>query len=162
MCHVPFQNDKYFPKTNHRLAFSDFFGTEKSITNSQEDSVKIILEGSDGSQDILKDNLELLAEEVIDTACMDMSLLEDFLNKEIKAAKEEGLLFSLHMKATMMKVSDPIIFGKCVSVFYASIFEKYGKELEKLGVDVNNGSGNLFAKIKELPMDLRGEVESEL
>ncbi len=140
----------------------DFFGTEKSITNSQEDSVKIVLEGSDGSQDILKDNLELLAEEVIDTACMDMSLLEDFLNKEIKAAKEEGLLFSLHMKATMMKVSDPIIFGKCVSVFYASIFEKYGKELEKLGVDVNNGSGNLFAKIKELPMDLRAEVEAEL
>jgi len=140
----------------------DFFGTEKSITNPQEDTVKIVLEGSDGSQDILKDNLGLLAEEVIDTACMDMSLLEDFLNKEIKAAKEQGLLFSLHMKATMMKVSDPIIFGKCVSVFYASIFEKYGKELEEFGVDVNNGSANLFAKIKELPMDLRAEVESEL
>lgn len=140
----------------------DFFGTEKSITNSQKDLVKIVLEGSDGSQDILKDNLELLAEEVIDTACMDMSLLEDFLNKEIKSAKEEELLFSLHMKATMMKVSDPIIFGKCVSVFYAPIFEKYGKELEKLGVDVNNGSGNLFAKIKELPMELRAEVEAEM
>jgi isocitrate dehydrogenase len=140
----------------------DFFGTEKSITNTQKDTVKIVLEGGDGSQDVLKDNLELLADEVIDTACMDMSLLEDFLNKEIKAAKEEGLLFSLHMKATMMKVSDPIIFGKCVSVFYASIFEKYGKELEQLGVDVNNGSGNLFAKIKELPMDLRAKVEAEL
>ena len=88
----------------------DFFGTEKSITTQQDEVVKIVMEGSDNSQNVLKENLELLADEVIDTACMDMSLLEAFLNKEIKAAKKEGLLFSLHMKATMMKVSDPIIF----------------------------------------------------
>ena len=90
--------------------------------------------------------------EVIDSATLDMEKLGLFFKDQIRKAKEENLLFSLHMKATMMKVSDPIIFGKCVEVFYASIFEKYGQELKEAGVDVNNGSGNLFSKIDEMPM----------
>ena len=140
----------------------DFFGTEKSHTCNKSETVKIVFNSQDGDVDTLKDNLSLLDGEIIDSACMNMSKLGSFFEEEIQSAKEENLLFSLHMKATMMKVSDPIIFGKCVSVFYKSIFNKFGKELEKVGVDVNNGSGNLFAKINELPSSLRDEINMEL
>ena len=138
------------------------FGTEKSHTCNKNETVKIVFNSQDGDVDTLKDNLSLLDGEIIDSACMNMSKLGSFFEEEIQSAKEENLLFSLHMKATMMKVSDPIIFGKCVSVFYKSIFNKFGKELEKVGVDVNNGSGNLFAKINELPSSLRDEINMEL
>ena len=140
----------------------DFFGTEKSCTLSSNDKVNIVFTNNKGVQTILKEGLSLLEGEVIDTAVMSMNSLETFFEKEIQEAKDENLLFSLHMKATMMKVSDPIIFGKCVEVFYKEVFEKYGDKLEEVGVDVNNGSGNLFSKLKELPEDLRNEIYDQI
>ena len=140
----------------------DFFGTEKSYTLSSNDKVNIVFTNNNGVQTILKEGLNLLEGEVIDTAVMSMNSLETFFEKEIQEAKDENLLFSLHMKATMMKVSDPIIFGKCVEVFYKEVFEKYGDKLEEVGVDVNNGSGNLFSKLKELPEDLRNEIYDQI
>ena len=140
----------------------DFFGTEKSYTLSSNDKVNIVFTNNNGVQTILKEGLSLLEGEVIDTAVMSMNSLETFFEKEIQEAKDENLLFSLHMKATMMKVSDPIIFGKCVEVFYKEVFEKYGDKLEEVGVDVNNGSGNLFSKLKELPEDLRNEIYDQI
>ena len=140
----------------------DFFGTEKSYTLSSNDKVNIVFTNNKGVQTILKEGLSLLEGEVIDTAVMSMNSLETFFEKEIQEAKDENLLFSLHMKATMMKVSDPIIFGKCVEVFYKEVFEKYGDKLEEVGVDVNNGSGNLFSKLKELPEDLRNEIYDQI
>ena len=140
----------------------DFFGTEKSYTLSSNDKVNIVFTNNNGVQTILKECLSLLEGEVIDTAVMSMNSLETFFEKEIQEAKDENLLFSLHMKATMMKVSDPIIFGKCVEVFYKEVFEKYGDKLEEVGVDVNNGSGNLFSKLKELPEDLRNEIYDQI
>ena len=140
----------------------DFFGTEKSYTLSSNDKVNIVFTNNNGVQTILKEGLNLLEGEVIDTAVMSMNSLETFFEKEIQEAKDENLLFSLHMKATMMKVSDPIIFGKCVEVFYKEVFEKYGDKLEEVGVDVNNGSGNLFSKLKELPEDLRNEIYHQI
>ena len=140
----------------------DFFGTEKSYTLSSNDKVNIVFTNNNGVQTILKEGLSLLEGEVIDTAVMSMNSLEAFFEKQIQEAKDENLLFSLHMKATMMKVSDPIIFGKCVEVFYKEVFEKYGDKLEEVGVDVNNGSGNLFSKLKELPDDLRNEIYDQI
>ena len=140
----------------------DFFGTEKSYTLSSNDKVNIVFTNNNGVQTILKEGLNLLEGEVIDTAVMSMNSLETFFEKEIQEAKDENLLFSLHMKATMMKVSDPIIFGKCVEVFYKEVFEKYGDKLEEVGVDVNNGSGNLFSKLRELPEDLRNEIYDQI
>ena len=140
----------------------DFFGTEKSYTLSSNDKVNIVFTNNNGVQTILKEGLSLLEGEVIDTAVMSMNSLETFFEKEIQEAKDENLLFSLHMKATMMKVSDPIIFGKCVEVFYKEVFEKYGDKLEEVGVDVNNGSGNLFSKLRELPEDLRNEIYDQI
>lgn len=99
---------------------------------------------------------------MIDTAVMNMQALETFFENEIADAKSKNLLFSLHMKATMMKVSDPIIFGKCVEVFYKEIFQGYQEELQKLGVDVNNGSGNLFSKLELLPQELKQEILTKI
>tara|TARA_B100001093_G_scaffold519303_1_gene607671 strand:+ start:1411 stop:3636 length:2226 start_codon:yes stop_codon:yes gene_type:complete len=140
----------------------DFFGTEKSLTLKSNDQVNIIFTDLNGLETILKSDLNLLRGEVIDTAVMNMHALETFFENEIADAKSKNLLFSLHMKATMMKVSDPIIFGKCVEVFYKEIFKDYQDELEKLGVDVNNGSGNLFSKLEQLPQDLKQEILTKI
>ena len=140
----------------------DFFGTEKSLTLKNNDQVNIIFTDLDGSETILKSDLNLLRGEVIDTAVMNMQALETFFENEIADAKSKNLLFSLHMKATMMKVSDPIIFGKCVEVFYREIFQGYQEELQKLGVDVNNGSGNLFSKLELLPQELKQEILTKI
>ncbi len=140
----------------------DFFGTEKSLTLKSNDQVNIIFTDLNGLETILKSDLNLLRGEVIDTAVMNMQALETFFENEIADAKSKNLLFSLHMKATMMKVSDPIIFGKCVEVFYKEIFQNYQDELEKLGVDVNNGSGNLFSKLELLPQELKQEILTKI
>ena len=129
----------------------DFYGSEQSHVMTQAGNVSIQLEGKDGSSTTLMDSLPLLEKEVIDTGVMSKNALRTFLAKEIDDAKANGVLFSLHMKATMMKVSDPIIFGHTVSVFYQEIFEKHSEILEKLGVNPNNGIGDLYDKIKSLP-----------
>ena len=140
----------------------DFFGTEKSLTIDNEKSVKIIFQDENGLQTILKDNFSLIKGEIIDTSVMKMKNLESFFETQIQDAKDKGLLFSLHMKATMMKVSDPIIFGKCVEVFYKDLFVKYGKELEGLGVELKNGYGDLFNKLDLLDSKVKENILSDI
>ena len=144
------------------MSDGDFFGSEKSYTCHNDCTVDIILKTKNGDEITLKENISLIKGEVIDSATLNMEKLGLFFKNQILKAKDENLLFSLHMKATMMKVSDPIIFGKCVEVFYASIFEKYGRELEESGVDVNNGSGNLFSKIDEMPNEIREQIYRDI
>lgn len=140
------------------MSSSDFYGSEKSVTVDSATNVKIEFVGNDGSVKELKGAFPLLAGEVIDASVMNMDALKSFIAEEIDDAREQGVLFSLHMKATMMKVSDPIIFGACVTVFYKEIFEKYGDTLAELGVDPNNGIGDLYAKIDKLPADKKNEI----
>ena len=144
------------------MSDGDFFGSEKSYTCHNDCTVDIILKTKNGNEITLKENISLIRGEVIDSATLNMEKLGLFFKNQILKAKDENLLFSLHMKATMMKVSDPIIFGKCVEVFYASIFEKYSQELKESGVDVNNGSGNLFSKIDEMPNEIREQIYRDI
>jgi isocitrate dehydrogenase len=144
------------------MSDSDFFGNEKSVTLPSATTARIELVESDGRITVLKDNLELLAGEVLDGTFMSVKALEHFLSGQMSATKEAGTLFSLHMKATMMKVSDPIIFGHCVKVFYKDVFEKHAVTLAELGVDVNNGIGDLYAKITNLPADMKAQIESDI
>ncbi len=140
----------------------DFFHNEKSVTLEKPTSIKIELTAKDGSKTVLKENLDLLAGEIIDGTVMSKKALVSFLTEEIADAKKQGVLFSLHMKATMMKVSDPIIFGHAVKVFFKDVFDKHGDTLKELGVDVNNGFANLLGKIEELPADKKAEIEATI
>ena len=144
------------------MSDGDFFGSEKSYTCHNDCTVDIILKTKKGDEITLKENISLIRGEVIDSATLNMEKLGLFFKNQILKAKDQNLLFSLHMKATMMKVSDPIIFGKCVEVFYASIFEKYSQDLKESGVDVNNGSGNLFSKIDEMPNEIREQIYRDI
>ena len=141
---------------------NDFFGNEKSITLPSATTVRIELVEANGSTTVLKDHLELQAGEVLDGTFMSVKALEDFLSGQLSSTKEAGILFSLHMKATMMKVSDPIIFGHCVKVFYKDVFEKHAATLAELGVDVKNGIGDLYTKMETLPADKKAEIESDI
>ncbi|MFN1833791.1 NADP-dependent isocitrate dehydrogenase [Balneola sp. MJW-20] len=129
----------------------DFRHTETSLTIAAPTTVDILFEGSDGSTRTLKKGLILEEGEVIDASKMSNNELNSFLLEQVKDAKEKGVLFSLHMKATMMKVSDPIIFGHAVKVYFKELFAKYEETFEKLGVDVNNGFGDLISRLDELP-----------
>ena len=140
----------------------DFAHNEKSVTIADATSVKIVHTDSNGSQTVLKDNLGLLEGEIIDATVMSKKALLSFLDKEIKDAKDQGVLMSLHMKATMMKVSDPIIFGHAVRTYFKSLFEKYAATFKEIGVDVNNGLGNLIDNLEKLPQAKREEVEADL
>lgn len=144
------------------MSQGDFYGSEKSVTSKTAGSVDIIHEGPDGTKTILKFKLVLEEGEVIDASVLSVNELRSFFEAQIADAKESGVLFSLHMKATMMKVSDPIIFGYAVKVFFAPVFEKYGSELKELGVDVNNGFGDLTSKINKLPSDIKAEIEAAI
>ena len=139
----------------------DFYGSEQSHVMAADGEVRIELEGN-GETTVLKDGLGLLAGEVIDAAVMSAAALREFMAREIADARERSVLFSLHLKATMMKVSDPIIFGHCVSVFYADIFEKHAEALESIGVKPNNGMGDLYAKLEELPADQQAAIKSDI
>ena len=136
----------------------DFFHNEKSITLKEAGAFRIEFVGKDGNVTILKKDAPLLAGEIIDTTFMSRKKLVDFLESQVADAKNKGVLFSLHMKATMMKVSDPIIFGEAVKVFFRPVFEKYDTILSELGVDVNNGFGDLLAKIESLPATEKTEI----
>jgi isocitrate dehydrogenase len=140
----------------------DFYGTEKSLTIDTEKSVKIIFQDENGLKTILKDDFSLLKGEIMDTSVMKIKNLESFFETQIQDAKDKGLLFSLHMKATMMKVSDPIIFGKCVEVFYKDLIVKYGKDLEGVGVELKNGYGDLFNKLDLLDSELKENILSDI
>ena len=140
----------------------DFRSNEKSITMSKESAVNIEFIDASGNSTFLKKNLALLEREIIDTTILSKKALVSFFQEQFKEAKEQNVLLSLHMKATMMKVSDPIIFGHAVKVFFALVFEKHGELLEELGVDVNNGFGDLINKIKQLPSDKKSEIEATI
>ena len=140
----------------------DFYGTEKSLTVDDEKLVKIIHQDENGLETILKDDFLLLKGEIIDTSVMKMNNLESFFKSQIQDAKDKGVLFSLHMKATMMKVSDPIIFGKCVEVFYKDLFVKYGNDFEGIGVELKNGFGDLFNKLDLLDPKLKESILSDI
>ncbi len=144
------------------MTAGDFRSTEKSVTISEATSVNIEFEAASGAKTILKANLGLLAGEIIDASMMSKKALIAFLQKEITDAKAHDVLFSLHMKATMMKVSDPIIFGHAVKVFFHTIFEKHQALLDELGVDVNNGFGDLLAKLEHLTADKKEMIEAEI
>jgi isocitrate dehydrogenase len=144
------------------MSAGDFYGNEKSVTVPDATTVHIELIAEDGRTVLLKEGLALQAGEVFDGTFMSALALERFLAEQIAASRKEGILFSLHMKATMMKVSDPIIFGHCVRVFFKELFEKHAETLNKLGVDPDNGLGDLCAKIDALPAALKEEIQADL
>jgi len=141
---------------------NDFYGTEKSATIAQAGSLKIELVAQDGSVKVLKEAVKVLAGEIVDASVLSKNALRAFITEQIEDAKKTGVLLSVHLKATMMKVSDPIIFGHFVSVFYAPVLEKYAAEIKELGVDLNNGIGDLYAKIKALPADRQAAIEADI
>ena len=140
----------------------DFYASEKSITLAQADKFKIEFVDTAGTATELKGFAPLQAGEVLDASVMSKKALVAFLEEQIVAAKAEGVLFSLHLKATMMKVSDPIIFGHAVSVYYKSVFEKHGQVFADLGISPNNGIGDVYAKIQSLPEAQRAEIEADI
>jgi isocitrate dehydrogenase len=129
----------------------DFYHGEKSITLDKARDVKMELITKSGTTLILKPKVSLLDREVIDSMFMSKKAMEAFYEKEIEDAHKTGVMFSLHVKATMMKVSHPIVFGHCVKIFYREAFAKHGKLFEEIGVNVNNGMANLYEKIATLP-----------
>ena len=144
------------------MSDGDFYGSEKSVTIKDATKAKIEFVSSDGSTKVLKENLALLKDEIIDASVLSLNNFKDFVAKEIEDAKEKDVLFSLHLKATMMKVSDPIIFGAVVSVYYKEIFEKYAELFAELGVDTNNGIGDVYSKIEDLPIEKQDEIKSAI
>ncbi|MFC5624487.1 NADP-dependent isocitrate dehydrogenase [Algoriphagus winogradskyi] len=140
----------------------DFYGSEKSHTMADEAVVSIELHGADGQKEILKSGLKIQAGEVIDASTMSISALTAFLRKAKAEAKQQGVLFSIHMKATMMKVSDPIIFGHAVKVFFEPVFAKHIATFNEVGIDVNNGFGDLISNLDKLSIPKRTEVEADI
>ena len=144
------------------MSGGDFKSNEKSVTISNDGSLTISLVSENGQKVVLKDAVKVLKGEIIDATYMSVDTLKRFLDKEIIDAKEKDLLFSLHMKATMMKVSDPIIFGHAVKSFFKSLFEKHNDVFTELGVDVNNGFGDLISKLNKLPDDIKQEIMNDI
>ena len=140
----------------------DFYGSEKSVVLSKATDAKIEFVGKEGKTQLLKASQPLLAGEVIDGSVMSSKALDAFFEKEIEEAKNQGVLLSLHLKATMMKVSDPIMFGKAVKVYYKEVFAKHQATFDELGVNTNNGLGDVYAKIKNLPEAKRKEIEADI
>ena len=140
----------------------DFYSSEKSTTVEKDGYVSIEFTGKDGSKKTLKPRVDLLAGEVIDGMFMSKKALCKFFEEQIEDAKQTGILFSLHVKATMMKVSHPIVFGHCVKVFYKELFDKHGELFKELGVNPNNGLGSVYDKIASLPESQRSEIEKDI
>ncbi|GGG53487.1 isocitrate dehydrogenase, NADP-dependent [Pseudohongiella nitratireducens] len=139
----------------------DFYGSELSATMTDADDLKVVLKTASGEK-VLKESVKVLPGEVVDAAYMSAAKLQAFFAKETAEAKAQGILLSLHLKATMMKVSDPIMFGHAVKVFFKSVFDKHADTLKSLGVNVNNGFGDVLAKIAELPADQREAIEADI
>ncbi|MEN8138505.1 MAG: NADP-dependent isocitrate dehydrogenase [Bacteroidota bacterium] len=148
--HVAYMND------------GDFYGSEKSTTVTKAGDVKIEFVDKNGNATILKEKTALLEDEIIDTSVINVRKLRNFYQEQIDDAKAKDVLLSLHLKATMMKVSDPIMFGHAVEVYYKDVFEKHAEVIAELGVNVNNGLGDLYAKIEKLPADKKAEIEADI
>ncbi len=144
------------------MGADDFRSNEKSVTVSSPTTVRIELAGADGETTVLKDGLALEAGEVLDATFMSRAALVDFLRAQIADAKDRGVLFSLHMKATMMKVSDPIIFGHAVRAYFADVFEQYGDAIDAAGGDPNDGLGSVLAALDGMPDDLAAEIRAAI
>ncbi len=144
------------------MSGDDFFANERSLTLSAATAVRIELLGSDGVTNVLKEKTALQAGEILDATVMRKAALVRFLQDQVACAKQEGLLFSLHLKATMMKVSDPILFGHAVRVYFASVLEKHAQTFADLGVDLNNGFGDLVEKIQTLDAPLKVAIEADI
>ncbi|WP_257304081.1 NADP-dependent isocitrate dehydrogenase [Geothrix campi] len=144
------------------MAAGDFFDSETSTTLAKATAARIEFVGKDGAVKVLKEKLPLQAGEVLDASVMNVKALRAFYAEQIDAAKRDGLLLSLHLKATMMKISDPVMFGHAVSVFYQPVFEKHNATLRELGVNTANGLGDVYAKIQTLPEARRAEIEADI
>ena len=140
----------------------DYYSSETSIICNKASTLRIELKTCDGKNTTLKDNIKVQNKEILDMASININMLKEFFAKEISSAKKQGILLSLHLKATMMKVSDPIIFGHAVTSYYAKTFEEYEKTLKDIGVDPKNGIGDLLAKIKLLPPEKQIEIEQSI
>ncbi len=144
------------------MSGGDFYGSEKSVTVPAATNVKIEYVAKDGSVKVLKEKTALLAGEVIDSSVMNVASLRKFYAEQIEAAKKEGVLLSLHLKATMMKVSDPVMFGHAVQVYYKDVFAKHAATFKEIGVNTSNGLGDVYAKINKLPADKKAEIEADI
>jgi len=144
------------------MSKGDFYGSEKSVVIESAGNIKIEFVGDNGSSTVLKEKTAVLEGEVIDASLMSISELRSFLETQIADAKKKDVLFSVHLKATMMKVSDPIIFGHVVSVFYKDVFAKYNDLFDKLGIDLNHGLGEVYARIQSLPEQERKAIEADI
>ncbi|MDZ7765833.1 MAG: NADP-dependent isocitrate dehydrogenase [Melioribacteraceae bacterium] len=140
----------------------DFYESEKSTTVDEACNVKIEFESKDGSKEVLKEKLSLLESEVIDASVMNVKSLRKFYADTIEEAKKDDALLSLHLKATMMKVSDPILFGHCVSVYYKDALEKHADTLKEIGASVNNGLADVLEKLDKLPSEKKAEIETDI
>ncbi|MEI6073385.1 MAG: NADP-dependent isocitrate dehydrogenase [Verrucomicrobiae bacterium] len=161
----PHSMGKWSPDSQTRVATmgrGDFFANEKSVTVPQATGVRIEFVSADGSIKVLKAKTPLQAGEIFDATVMSKSALVTFLGEQIVQAKQDGVLFSLHLKATMMKVSDPIIFGHAVKVFFKDLIARHAAVIEELGVDFNNGLGDLVEKIRSLPAAKREAIEADI
>ena len=161
----PHRMGAWVPRSQARVAsmpHGDFYGSEKSVTIDSAKTVDIVHVNGDGKRTPLKESLALQSGEIIDCAILSMSQLETFLEREIERIKSEDCLFSLHMKATMMKVSDPIIFGAAVRAFYKPVIERHGSALEAAGVDFNNGFGDLASKMKDMNVEDQKAIHSTI
>lgn len=144
------------------MSQGDFYGSEKSVEIGADTHVKIAFSNLHGNTTVLKEKTALITGEIIDTSVMNTQKLRTFLAQEIADAKDQGILFSVHLKATMMKVSDPILFGHAVSVFFKDVFEKHAQIFTDLGINPNNGLGDLYAKIESLSVDKKSEIEADI
>jgi len=144
------------------MAAGDFYGSEQSYTAAEAGSVSIQLVTQSGEKKVLKPEVALKAGEVIDSSCMSVSALRDYFEQQMTDAKNNDVMLSLHLKATMMKVSDPVMFGHAVSVYFKDVFEKYADTFEKLGVNPANGLGDVYAKIASLPEGEREAIEADI
>ncbi|MFK8139437.1 MAG: NADP-dependent isocitrate dehydrogenase [Bdellovibrionales bacterium] len=144
------------------MSDSDFYSSEKSVFVASDQDLKIVFENGSGQQTVLKEKLPVIKDELIDSSRMSYRALKEYFAKNIEEAKSQDILFSLHLKATMMKVSDPIMFGICVETFFSEVFTKYAGEFKDLGVDASNGLGDVYKKIQNLSEDKRSEIEMAL
>jgi isocitrate dehydrogenase len=140
----------------------DFYETEKSVTLDKADTVKIEFVGTDGNTKVLKESLALLQGEVLDSSVLNVTALRNFYAATAAEAKEKGVLLSLHLKATMMKISDPIMFGHCVKVYFKDALEKHADTLKSIGANPNQGLGDILAKLGKLPADKQAEIEADI
>ena len=144
------------------MSEGDFYASEKSVTMDKADTVKIEFVGADGKATVLKDGLALQKGEVLDSSVMNVAALRKFYAATIEEAKEKGVLLSLHLKATMMKISDPIMFGHCVSVYYAAALDKHAAALKEIGATPNMGLGDILSKLDRLPAAKQAEIEADI